>query len=49
MKVKQLISELIQFPMDLNVNIFQEKDTHTIKEITIVINDGEPQCGIMIK
>jgi hypothetical protein len=35
--------------MELDVNIFQEKDNHPIKEITIVINDGEPQCGIMIK
>lgn len=49
MTVKQLISELLQFPMDLQVNIFQEKDNHMIKEITIVINDGEPQCGVMIK
>lgn len=49
MQVKQLISELSQFPPDLDVAIFRDKEECRIKDVGIVINDGQPQCGIIVR
>lgn len=49
MKVRQLISELLQFPMDLDVTIYQDKEPRIINGVGIVIDDGRPQCAIYIK
>ena len=49
MTVKQLISELLQFPMDLDVTIIKDGDACRIRTIEAVINEGEPHCGIRVR
>lgn len=49
MKVRQLISELLQFPMDLEVGVYQNKERCCFGGVSIVIDDGQPLCAICIK
>ena len=49
MKVRQLISELLQFPMDLEVGVYQNKESYCFCGVNIVIDDGQPRCAICIK
>ena len=49
MTVKQLISELLQFPMDLDVTIIKDDGACRICAIEAVINESEPHCGIRVR
>ena len=49
MKVRQLISELLQFPMDLEVGVYQNKERCCFGGVSIIIDDGQPLCAICIK
>ena len=49
MTVKQLSSELLQFPLDLDVTIIKDDEVCRIRTIEAIIHEGEPQCGIRVR
>lgn len=47
--MKHLISELLQFPMDLDVTIIKDGEVCRIRTIEAIIHEGEPHCGIRVR